>query len=82
VDLNFERWLNTTFGHNYSSVPMRKRGQGSKFLDSFENVKRGFTAVDNRRYFEIGPIVMDVSDSIHYDDEVWTIKISRDLVFP
>lgn len=82
MDLNFERCLNTTFGHNYTSVPMSKRGPGSRFRTSFESVKRNFSGLENKRIFEIGPIDMDVSDSIHYDDDEGAVRLSRYKWFP
>lgn len=78
VDLNFERWLEQTFGDKYTSVPISKRGPESKFHASFESAKRNFSGLEkSQRGYEIGPIKMDWYDESNYDDDELAVKISR-----
>ncbi|EZF96900.1 hypothetical protein H113_03002 [Trichophyton rubrum MR1459] len=77
IDRNFNQWMQETFGEEYTSVPMRLRGPGSRFMNSFESAKRNFGGPNDDRGVEVGPIRMDVGPSVHYDDDELVVKLSK-----
>ena len=64
------------FGDAFTSVPMSKRGPGSRFMDAFESAKRNFDNSTARRKIKIWPIVMDVADSTYYDKDEATVYLT------
>ncbi|KAK2733112.1 hypothetical protein FQN57_002304 [Myotisia sp. PD_48] len=77
IDRNFNRWMTETFGDDFTSVPMRLRGPGSRFMNSFESAKRNFGGSNDDRGVEVGPIRMDAGASVHYDDDDLVVKLSK-----
>lgn len=74
--------MEATFGEEYTSVAMKLRGPGSRFMNSFESAKRNFGGPNDDRGVEIGPIRMDIMSSIHYDDEELVVKLSKYVTPP
>ncbi|KAK2834840.1 hypothetical protein FQN49_006865 [Arthroderma sp. PD_2] len=77
IDRNFNQWMQDTFGEEYTSVPMRLRGPGSRFMNSFESAKRNFGGPNDDRGVEVGPIRMDIGPNVHYDDDELVVKLSK-----
>jgi len=65
------------FGTAYTSLPITKRGPGSKFMEAFESAKRNFGWVADGKSMEIGPIAMKLRHSLSYDDDEQTVKLSK-----
>ena len=76
IDRNFNKWMIDTFGRGYTSLPAKKRGPGSKLMEEFDRAKRRFDNKEDSPPIEI-PIKMDVSRSIHYDDDENLVKLTR-----
>lgn len=64
------------FGDGYESLPMTKRGPGSKFMASFESAKRNFRGSSNDNTSEIGPLILDVVSPL-YDDDEMAVKLPK-----
>jgi hypothetical protein len=65
------------FGTAYTSLPITKRGPGSKFMEAFESAKRNFGWAPDDKPMEIGPIAMKLRHSLYYDDDEQTVKLSK-----
>jgi hypothetical protein len=64
------------FGDDYQSIPMTRRGPGSKFMTSFESAKRNFRGTTHDNAAEVGPLNMDVVSPL-YDEDEMAVKVSR-----
>jgi hypothetical protein len=62
VQREFERWLETTFGQAFISVPIFERGPGSKFAAEFEALKQEFEQDMARSYFLGLPMSLQGND--------------------
>jgi hypothetical protein len=69
--------MTTTFGKAYTKLDNRKRGPGSRFMDSFESAKRNFGWSSDDMPIEIGPIDMEIPNTSQYDDFDQLVKLSR-----
>lgn len=69
--------MHERFGDAFDAVEMRRKGQGSNFMISWERVKRDFGANDAQMY-EVGPLYLkgDHSSS-HYDEEESTVCLTK-----
>ena len=67
----------TTFGNAYTKLDIRRRGPGSRFMDSFESAKRNFGWSSDDMAIEIGPIDMEIPNTSQYDDFEQLVKLSR-----
>jgi len=65
------------FGTAYTSLPITKRGPGSRFMEAFESAKRNFGWAAAGKPMEIGPIAMELGHSRFYDDDEQTVKLSK-----
>ncbi|KAL1965072.1 hypothetical protein VTN77DRAFT_6132 [Rasamsonia byssochlamydoides] len=77
IDRNFNQWMIKTFGDAYLSLPVKRRGPGSRFMESFDSEKRNFRGANERRLIEVGPLNMDVPYSIHDDDDERMVKLNN-----
>jgi hypothetical protein len=67
--------MKETFGQAFTDVPIKDRGQGSKFMDCFESCKKKFDSTPGQQSFEIWPIRMSTQSS-KYDDDEGCVKLS------
>jgi hypothetical protein len=66
------------FGRAFEDIEMRRKGPGSRFMNSWESVKRGFPAQPDTLVKEIGPLNMKgVWSSAIYDEEECMVRLSR-----
>jgi hypothetical protein len=71
--------MQKTFGKAYSGLDLKRRGPGSLFMESFEQVKKNFGHRDNEKaHFEVNNIDMEL-DAYHlkYDADEAAVKIPR-----
>lgn len=82
IDRNLNKLMNHRFGYSFAKLELRRRGPGSRFMDSFESAKRNFSPNDDPdKIYEIGPLRMDdVAESDQYDPEEGLIRLSRHVV--
>jgi hypothetical protein len=52
------------------------KGPGSRLMTSFEGIKRDFGLNNNHDERELGPINLDIPDSVYYDEEERLVKLS------
>ena len=72
--------MHQRFGTAFDDIEMRRKGPGSRFMSSWESVKRGFSANHDPLVKEIGPLNMEgVSSSMFYDEEESMVRLSRYL---
>ena len=64
------------FGDDYQSIPVMRRGPGSKFMTSFESAKRNFRGTTHDKAAEVGPLNMNVVSPL-YDEDEMAVKVSR-----
>jgi len=66
------------FGSAFDEIEMRRKGPGSRFMNAWESVKRGFGTEGDSMVKEIGPLIMkDVESSQYYDDEEGMVRLTR-----
>lgn len=78
--------METRFGRAFETMKMTTKGPGSRFMNTWESVKRSFTQKDVGIIYEIGPLRMEgVSDSAFYDEEeamarlTWFVSLQNGL---
>ncbi|TVY34708.1 Chaperone protein DnaK [Lachnellula subtilissima] len=76
IDRNLHTLLSERFGSKFKDLPFAQKGPGSRFMISFEKFKRDFGLSDDRDIREIGPIRLDVADSVHFDEDERTVKLT------
>ncbi len=69
IDRNLHTLLSRRFGSSFKDLAFAQKGPGSKFMVSFEQIKRDFGRNDDRDIQEIGPIRLDVAESEHYNED-------------
>lgn len=70
IDRNLYQLMETRFGRAFETIRMTAKGPGSRFMNTWESVKRSFTQKDDGIIYEIGPLRMEgISDSAFYDEE-------------
>ncbi|KAK3070302.1 hypothetical protein LTR53_010703 [Teratosphaeriaceae sp. CCFEE 6253] len=81
IDRNLHELMRQRFGSAFDEIEMRRKGPGSRFMNAFESVKRGFGAQGDSLVKEIGPLNMKgVGSSQYYDDEEGMVRLTRDDV--
>ncbi|KAI9890244.1 MAG: hypothetical protein M1814_004279 [Vezdaea aestivalis] len=78
IDRNLHRLLSERFGDAFDSLPAKRKGPGSRLMNSFELVKHDFGWTTEMKTHEIGPLNMDVEDTFFYDSDEGSIKLSHD----
>jgi hypothetical protein len=69
------------FGKAFEDIEMRRKGPGSRFMKSWESVKRGFPAPSDTLVKEIGPLNMKGTwSSAIYDGEEGMVRLSRHVL--
>jgi hypothetical protein len=81
IDRNLHSLLSRRFGAPFDSLPFSKKGPGSKFMISFETVKRDFGRNDDDHddddgIREVTDLKLDIPDSEFYDEEEQTVKLT------
>ena len=76
IDRNLHTLLSERFGSRFKDLAFAQKGPGSKFMMSFEKYKRDFGLNDDRDIREIGPIRLDVPDSVHFDEDERMVKLT------
>jgi hypothetical protein len=70
--------MHERFGSAFDNVEMRRKGPGSRFMTSWESVKRGFGTQSDTQIKEIGPLSMKgVETSCFYDNEESMVRLAR-----
>ncbi|KAF7905182.1 uncharacterized protein EAF01_005703 [Botrytis porri] len=69
IDRNLHTLLSNRFGLAYGDLSVGQKGPGSRFMASFEMLKRDFGRNDDKETGELGPLNLDVPNSEHYDVE-------------
>jgi hypothetical protein len=70
--------MHERFGSAFDDVEMRRKGPGSRFMTSWESVKRGFGTQNDTKIKEIGPLSMKgVEGSRFYDEEESMVRLTR-----
>ncbi|KAK4554470.1 hypothetical protein LTR86_008324 [Recurvomyces mirabilis] len=78
VDRNLHKLMRQRFGQAFNEVDMKRKGPGSRFMNSWESVKRGFGSAGDSRVQEIGPLVMKgVNSSQYYDEDDSLVRLTR-----
>ena len=67
--------MTNKFGPAYTRVPLKERGPGSMFMDSFESCKKRFGG-DQGDSYEIYPIKM-VTNVDGYDEDEGIVMLSQ-----
>ncbi|KAL3421237.1 hsp70 protein [Phlyctema vagabunda] len=78
IDRNLHSLLSERFGESYDNLPFSKKGPGSKFMISFENIKRDFGRDDDDDddIRELTDLKLDIPDSEFYDEEEHIVKLT------
>ncbi|KAK3670596.1 hypothetical protein LTR78_009564 [Recurvomyces mirabilis] len=81
IDRNLHRLMQTRFGRAFDEIEMRRKGPGSRFMESWERVKRSFVEPEDHRVREVGPLRMkNVSSSQYYDEDESMVHLTwRDV---
>jgi len=62
--------MQSRFGKAFNEIEMRRKGPGSRFMESWERIKRAFVEPEDQRIREVGPLRMkNVSSSQYYDED-------------
>jgi hypothetical protein len=70
--------MHERFGDAFDAVEMRRKGQGSHFMISWERVKRDFGTSNDAQMYEIGPLVLKGDHrSSHYDEEEGMVYLTK-----
>jgi hypothetical protein len=69
--------MSQRFGRSFDILSPAKRGPGSRFMQSFETVKRDFGARKDDRLHEIGPLRLKSDNWYHYDEDEGMVKLSK-----
>ena len=69
--------MSERFGSAYDRIEPRRKGPGSRFMNSWETVKRDFGERGDDRVREIGPLNLNVAGSQYYDDEETMVRLTR-----
>ena len=70
--------MHDRFGKSFLEIDLRRKGPGSRFMNSFEHVKRSFGKNGPQQTKEIGPLNMSgVEDSDFYDEEDSLVKLTE-----
>ncbi|ESZ92367.1 hypothetical protein SBOR_7251 [Sclerotinia borealis F-4128] len=69
IDRNLHSLLSERFGSAFDELQFSQKGPGSRFMASFEMLKRDFGRNDEREVGELGPLNLDILDSESYDRE-------------
>jgi len=70
--------MHERFGRAFDDIEMRRKGPGSRFMTSWENVKRGFGTQNDMQIKEIGPLnLKGVESSRFYDEEESMVRLTR-----
>jgi len=77
IDRNLHDLMSKRFGNSFDKLAPARRGPGSRFMQSFESVKRDFGATSDDRMKEIGPLKLNSSNSYHYDEDEGMVKLSK-----
>jgi hypothetical protein len=77
IDRNLHELMSRRFGDLFNQLPPAKRGPGSQFMSSFELIKRDFGAKDDDRLKEVGPLKLNSSNPLHYDEDEGMVKLSK-----
>ncbi|KUJ06536.1 actin-like ATPase domain-containing protein [Mollisia scopiformis] len=75
IDRNLHTLMTTRFGESFKKLDPKKTGPGSKFMQSFERVKRDFPKGFDKEK-GIGPLKLVSKNPAHYDDDDGTVKLS------
>jgi hypothetical protein len=76
IDRNLHTLLSKRFRNAFDNVPHEQKGPGSKFMTSFEKLKRSFGYDQDRGIREVGPLKLNVPDSMFYDEDERVVKLS------
>jgi hypothetical protein len=69
--------MENRFGRAFEALKMTTKGPGSRFMNTWESVKRSFTQTDDGIIYEIGPLRMEgTRDSAFYDEEEAMAKLT------
>lgn len=77
IDRNLHRLMARRFGSSFNDIAFDLKGPGSRFMQSFEVVKRDFGYSDDDSVKEIGPINLRLEDSEHYDSDERMVKLTK-----
>jgi hypothetical protein len=75
IDRNLHTLMTQRFGTSFTKLDAKKTGPGSKFMQSFERVKRDFPKGFDKEK-GIGPLKLTSKNPAHYDDDDGTVKLS------
>lgn len=65
----------TRFGSSFTKLDQKKKGPGSKFMQSFERAKRDFPrGFDKER--GLGPLKVETKNPAYYDEDDATVKLT------
>jgi hypothetical protein len=73
--------MSERFGSSFDNLDPSKRGPGSRFMLSFETIKKDFGSSDNERPKDIGPIRLNSSNPAHYDEDELMVKLSKYVIY-
>ncbi|PMD64400.1 actin-like ATPase domain-containing protein [Hyaloscypha bicolor E] len=75
IDRNLHTLMTQRFGDSFTKLDAKKTGPGSKFMQSFERVKRDFPKGFDKEK-GIGPLKLTSKNPAYYDDDDGTVKLS------
>lgn len=81
IDRHFHEFMSARFGKAFTSLPSKKTGIGSLFMDDFERAKRLFKGTTVNETFDL-PLKMrqlreDDPEVVGYDFEEEMVRITR-----
>ncbi|OBT74750.1 hypothetical protein VF21_06621 [Pseudogymnoascus sp. 05NY08] len=77
IDRNLHSLLSRRFGAPFDTLPISKKGPGSRFMKSFESSKRDFGRDDDDDDIrELTDLKLDIPDSEFYDEEEQFVKLT------
>ena len=77
IDRNLHKLMSQRFGSAFDNIKMRRKGPGSRFMESWERIKRSFGDPGDYRTQEIGPLVMrGVGTSQYYDEDDSIVRLT------
>ncbi|TKA78973.1 hypothetical protein B0A55_02554 [Friedmanniomyces simplex] len=81
IDRNLYALMRKRFGQAFERIEERRRGPGSRFMRTWESIKRSFGTRAGGQVYGIGPLRMkDVRNSVHYDADEAIVLLTRNDV--
>ncbi|KAF7191493.1 Heat shock protein SSA4 [Pseudocercospora fuligena] len=78
IDRSLQKLMSERFGAAWDDLPLRQRGPGSRFMNEWENVKRGFGEPGAEDEPEVYLVLEGDHDDKFYDSDENTVRFTND----